>query len=144
VEFLLLVHLAATLVMVGIIWFVQVVHYPLFGRVGTADFSAYSGAHSRLTGLVVDSPMLAEAGTGALLLFIRPEAVPEIATWTGLLLLAGVWLSTAILQAPRHRNLGRGFDASTHRFLVLSNWLRIVLWSARGLLVLWMAALVMG
>jgi hypothetical protein len=26
-EFILLVHLAATLVMVGVIWFVQVVHY---------------------------------------------------------------------------------------------------------------------
>lgn len=143
-ELLLLVHLAATLVMAGIIWFVQIVHYPLFGQVGTADFSAYSRAHSRLTGFVVGPPMLVEAATAALLLFIRPEAVPEIAAWAGLLLLAGVWVSTAMLQSPRHRDLGGGFDTSAHRFLVVSNWIRTVLWSARGLLVLWMAAHVMG
>jgi len=144
VELLLLVHLAATLVMVGIIWFVQVVHYPLFERVGPEGFSAYSHAHSRLTGLVVGPPMLTEAATAVLLLFIRPAAVPLVAAWVGAILLAGVWVSTAMLQAPRHRDLGRGFDASAHRFLVISNWLRTVLWSARGLLVLWMAARVMG
>ena len=142
--FLLLVHLTATLVMVGIIWFVQIVHYPLFGRVGAEGFSAYSEAHSRLTGFVVGPPMLTEAATAILLPFIRPEAVPAAAAWTGLLLLAGIWLSTALLQSPRHRDLGGGFDACTHRFLVASNWLRTVLWSARGLLVLWMAARVMG
>jgi len=32
VKYVLLVHLAATLVMVGVIWFVQIVHYPLFSR----------------------------------------------------------------------------------------------------------------
>ena len=31
---LLLLHAAATLFMTGLIWFVQVVHYPLFARVG--------------------------------------------------------------------------------------------------------------
>jgi hypothetical protein len=30
----MLLHLAATLYMVGVIWFVQVVHYPLFSKVG--------------------------------------------------------------------------------------------------------------
>ena len=47
--------------MVGIIWLVQIVHYPLFSRVGAAGFAIYSGAHSRLTGLVVGPPMLVEA-----------------------------------------------------------------------------------
>ncbi|MBA3423250.1 MAG: hypothetical protein ACR2HO_10845 [Rubrobacteraceae bacterium] len=141
---LLLSNLAATLVMVGIIWFVQIVHYPLFGRVGTAGFPAYSAAHSRLTGLVVGPPMLVEAVTAVLLLFVRPAVVPAAGVWGGVFLLAGVWLSTALLQAPRHRVLGLDFDVSAHRFLVLSNWLRTVLWSARGLLVLWMVARVMA
>lgn len=136
----LLVNLAATLVMVGIIWFVQIVHYPLFGSVGTRGFPAYSEAHTRLTGFVVGPPMLAEAATSVLLIIARPQAIPAGAAWTGLLLVAGIWLSTALLQAPHHRYLGRGFDASSHRFLVTSNWLRTILWSIRGLLVLWMAA----
>ncbi len=31
---LLILHAGATLYMAGVIWFVQIVHYPLFSRVG--------------------------------------------------------------------------------------------------------------
>ena len=137
---MLLVNLAATFVMVGIIWFVQIVHYPLFARVGAPGFAAYSGAHSRLTGLVVGPPMLAEAATAVGLVLAPPAGVSLWLAATGLVLLAAIWLSTALLQAPRHRELGAGFDATSHRFLVASNWLRTACWSARGLVVLWMAA----
>jgi hypothetical protein len=34
VKLVLLANLAATFFMVGLIWFVQIVHYPLFGQVG--------------------------------------------------------------------------------------------------------------
>jgi hypothetical protein len=57
VKYVLLAHLAATLFMVGVIWFVQVVHYPLFSRIGPEKVSLYSEAHSRLTTHVVGSPM---------------------------------------------------------------------------------------
>lgn len=59
-KYVLLAHVAATLFMVGVIWFVQVVHYPLFPRVGPEKFSLYLEAHSRLTTYVVGSPMLVE------------------------------------------------------------------------------------
>jgi hypothetical protein len=140
----LLANLAATFVMVGIIWFVQIVHYPLFSGVGPANFPAYSGAHARLTGLVVGPPMLAEAATTLVLFLGPPAGVPVWLAATGLALLAVIWLSTALLQAPRHRKLGVGFDAASHRFLVSSNWLRTACWSARGLVVLWMAAKAAG
>lgn len=134
----LLVHAATTLVMVGIIWFVQVVHYPLFGRVGPSGFPAYSEAHSRRTGYVVGPPMLVEMATAVLLLVLRPSEVPAYLPWTGLLLLVLVWLSTAFLQVPRHRALGLRFDAAAWSGLVLTNWIRTACWSLRGLLVLWM------
>ena len=133
---LLLTHAAATLFMVGLIWFVQLVHYPLFDRVGTSDFSAYSTRHTTVTGLVVGPPMILEAGTAVALLVWTPPGISVSLVWTGLLLVAGIWLSTALLQAPRHTALGRGFDPAAHRFLVTSNWLRTVLWSLRGLVVL--------
>ncbi len=59
-KYVLLAHLAATLFMAGVIWFVQVVHYPLFSRIGSEKFSLYSNAHSRLTTCVVGPPMLVE------------------------------------------------------------------------------------
>jgi hypothetical protein len=140
VKYILLAHLAATLFMVGVIWFVQVVHYPLFSRIGSEKFSLYSEAHSRLTTYVVGPPMLVEASTALLLVFQRPEGVPLAAALIGLALVVAVWLSTALLQVPRHTTLGSGFDRRAWSGLVLSNWVRTVAWSARGGLVLWMAA----
>jgi hypothetical protein len=140
VKYVLLVHVAATLFMVGVIWFVQVAHYPLFSRVGSEKFSLYSEAHSRLTTYVVGPPMLIEATTALLLVFRQPEGVPLAAALIGLALVSVVWLSTALLQVPRHTALGSGFDRRTWSRLVLSNWVRTIAWSVRGVLVLWMAA----
>jgi hypothetical protein len=141
---LLLAHAAATLFMVGIIWFVQVVHYPLFARVGAAGFAAYSTRHTRLTGLVVGPPMLVEAVTAVALVVRTPPEVSNWLLWAGLVLLAGIWLSTVLLQSRRHTELGLGFDLSAHRSLVGSNWVRTVLWSLRGLIVLWILSEAMG
>ena len=140
-EYLFLAHLASTLFMVGLIWFVQIVHYPLFARVGEEGFPRYSEAHSRLTGYVVGPPMLLEAGTALLLVFRRPEGIPLSLALLGLALVAAIWLSTALLQVPRHTALGSGFDRSAWSGLVGTNWIRTAAWSARGLVVLWMAAL---
>lgn len=71
----LLAHAATTLVMVGIIWFVQVVHYPLFGHVGKSAFAAYEMTHAHLTTWAVAPPMLIEALTGVILLWRRPADV---------------------------------------------------------------------
>ncbi len=141
---MLLAHAGATLAMVGLIWFVQVVHYPLMGRVGRDLFPPYAKAHSRLTSRVVGPPMLLEAATAALLIPLRPDGVPLSYALLGAALLAGVWLSTALLQVPRHTALGRGFDRSEHRRLVATNWLRTALWSLRGLLVLAMLHAALG
>ena len=45
---LLLIHVAATLAMSGVIWFIQIVHYPLLTLVGAAGFTTYEAAHIRL------------------------------------------------------------------------------------------------
>ena len=139
----LLAHTAATLLMVGVIWFVQVVHYPLLGQVGKDAVAAYEMAHARLTTWVVAPPMLVEGLSGILLLWHRPVEILAVQTWLGVGLIALIWLSTALIQVPQHDVLSFGFDANAHQTLVTSNWLRTIAWSARGLLVLWMLARVM-
>ena len=139
---ILLANAVATLFMTGLIWFVQVVHYPLFAAVGASEFPAYSRLHQSLTTLVVGPPMLVEAVTAAILVFARPAGIPAWTAWTGLGLVAAIWLSTAILQVPAHGRLASGFVAETGDFLVSSNWIRTVAWTARAALVtlmLWQA-----
>ncbi len=138
---LLLLHLASTLFMTGLIWFVQAVHYPLFARVGQAEFSAYSVRHRSLTTWIVAPVMVIEAATGVGLLGLRPAEVPEWSVWIGLGLLLTVWISTALVQVPCHEALGRCFDEAVHRRLVRSNALRTAAWSCRAGLVLWMTGL---
>ena len=133
-----LLHLAATLFMVGVIWFVQVVHYPLLARVGTSGFAFYEQAHTRRTGWVVAPPMLAELVTAVLLLWVRPADVPLWTAGAGLALVVVNWGSTWAIQMPCHDRLTRGFDPAVHRRLVATNWFRTAVWSLRGLLVLGM------
>jgi len=138
VAFLVALHLAATLFMAGVIWFVQIVHYPLLARVGGSRFVEYEQAHTRLTTWVVGPPMLIELATGVLLLWVRPAGVSPAQASAGAALLAVVWLSTALVQVPCHERLSRAFDPAAHRRLVTTNWVRTVAWSLRGLLVAWM------
>lgn len=129
-------HVAATLVMVGVIWFVQVVHYPLMAAVGRGGFAAYEATHVRLTGRVVVPPMLVEAVTAAPMLVSPPAGRPPAALLASTALLALAWISTFALQAPVHRGLRSGFDADLHRRLVATNWLRTAAWTCRAALLL--------
>lgn len=134
-EVLLLVNAAATWFMCGVIWFVQLVHYPLFRDYDRADFPAAMLAHQRRTGCVVFPAMAAELVTALLLLAFTPAGVPVWMPWTGAVLV-GVWgFSTVLVQVPLHQQLAAGgFDANLHRRLVGTNWLRTAAWSARGVL----------
>ena len=137
---LLLAHAAATLAMGGVIWFVQVVHYPLFAAVGDGRFADYERAHRRLTTWVVAPLMLVELVTAVALPLWPAAARPGWVPWLGLTLLAVVWLSTFLVQVPLHERLSRGFDPAAHRHLVRTNWLRTAAWTARGALALFMLA----
>ena len=142
-KFILLTQVAATLYMTGLIWCIQLVHYPLFAQVGREGFAAYETAHSNSITPIVGLPMLFELITAGLLLFFRSPAIGLAETVIGLALVILIWLSTMFLQVPQHNILSTGFDATAHRFLVSSNWLRTVAWTIRGALVLWMAAKMM-
>ena len=136
--FFLLAHVAATWMMVGLIWFVQIVHYPLFAHVGVNLFPEYESSHNRLTTWIVGPPMLVEGVTALVLLLSKPESIPPGQVWLGMPLLLLIWTSTALLQVPQHEILTRGFTAEAHRLLVTSNWVRTVAWTVRGFLVLMM------
>jgi hypothetical protein len=139
IRLLFLAHLGSSLYMVGLIWFVQVVHYPLFASVGKVEFPSYEQRHTALTTWVVAPPMLIEGATAALLIWFRPAGVPEWSVWSGLVLLGFTWLSTAFIQVPCHQSLSEAFEPVVHQRLVSTNWLRTAAWSLHGSLVLWMA-----
>lgn len=137
---LLTLHAVATWLMTGIIWFVQVVHYPLFARVGGEAFLSYERAHVRRVVWLVTPVMLVELATGLGLLVTPPAGLPTRVLWLNTGLLALIWISTGLLQLPAHARLRHGFEPRAYRLLVRSNWARTVAWTIRScLLFAWMA-----
>lgn len=127
-ESVLLVHAAVTLFMTGVIWTIQLVHYPSFGFAGPERFSAFHRAHLERITLVVAPAMLLELAASLAVAFFTNGA----ARWVGLGLLASIWLSTALVQVAQHEALGRGYDAGVIDALVRGNWLRTVAWTLRA------------
>ena len=121
--------------MVGVIWFVQVVHYPLFARVDGPGSADYAVENQRRTSWVVGLPMAAEGVTALWLAASPPDGVGRVLPLVGLVLLAVVLGSTVLVQVPAHSRLADGHDPSVVRRLVAGNWVRTVGWTARGVLV---------
>ena len=128
-------HVSATWFMVGLIWFVQIVHYPLMRYVGSGEFVKYEQLHSSLTTWVVGPAMLIEVATLAWLLCFHPPVVSR--SWLGAsaLLLAIIWISTQAIQVRCHAELCQRWESAIHARLVTSNWIRTIAWSLRGSLV---------
>lgn len=126
------IHLAVTWMLVGLIWVVQILVYPQFRRVAPAEFRDYHFAHCFRIGLIVAPLLFVEAATAAWLLYERLQPQLFIIS-TGLIPI--IWLTTAVFQAPFHTRLGRGFDEPLIRRLILTNWIRTLAWTARGILV---------
>lgn len=120
--------------MTGLVWFVQIVHYPLFPWVGGKSFADYEAEHTRRTTLVVGPVMLAELASALALLAFQPPGVPAWALWLGMLLLLVCWLVTFFVSVPCHGNLARGFDPQAARKLVRTNWFRTAAWTIRAFL----------
>jgi hypothetical protein len=141
VKIVLILNVFSTLLMVGLIWFVQVVHYPMFKDVGADGFVRYMQIHQRRTTWVVAPLMLIEAFSSVGLLYLPPPETDALWLWGSMILVLVIWLSTAVLQVPKHGALAEtGFSRRVHSGLVVTNWLRTVAWTFRGLIlasILW-------
>ena len=123
---------------------VQLVHYPLFARVGRENFADYQKRHQALMSYIVGLPMLLEGVSSVLLAWYRPLGVSQAMVFSGIGLVLLIWISTAAIQVPCHSKLTHGFEPTVHALLVRSNWIRTLAWSARGVLVVWMLVCVLA
>ena len=131
-EFLLTAHLVSTLVMVGVIWTVPIVHYPLMALVGSDRFIAYETAHAPRMAAVVMLPWTVQGATVAGLLLTMPAQIEPALVWAAALTAVIPVVVTVIVSVPAHNRLTLGFDADVHRRLVVTNWIRTAGWTGHG------------
>lgn len=136
----LVIATAATSSMVGVIWLVQLVQYPMLATFSPLAPGAAAVDHQRRISWVVGPLMATEGVTALILLFDRPATMAPSTAWIAAVLLAVALGSTVLVQVPLHRRLAEGHDRRTAERLIATNWVRTVAWSLRGLLLAWVLA----
>lgn len=152
-------NILVTAFLVGLIWFIQIVHYPIFKEVGKQNFHQFHIAHTTLTGKIVILPMLLELGLSFWLVWEGYEVDYALNTnevgqsivdrmnnfyvysIIALLLTVSLWILTAWIFVPLHGKLGntaKGYDVEIINKLVLRNWFRTTFWSLRLLFLIYM------
>ena len=122
----------ASVGMFGVIWIVQVVHYPLMRFVPGRDFTRFETAHrSRISWVV--GPLMAIEGVCVLaFLFAPPAGLIWWLPWAGAVFEAVAIGTTALVSAPLHERLNAHFDHATLDRLIATNWIRTVAWTGRA------------
>ena len=140
-----IVHLVATWFMVGMIWTIHLVHYPLFAEVGPESYVSFQSEHVARIGDLLLVPWVVEGGTLlALLWFAMVARRRDLVTpvLVGAVAMAIVLVISGLWSAPAHGDLADGFDAAVHDRLMAANLVRALAWAVRGVCATWIIAIV--
>lgn len=123
-----LATLATTWALFGLIWTIQLVHYPSFRFV--PDFTDFHPHHTRSITLIVGPLMLAELVVSA---YVALRTGFQWVWIVPLALVVAIWLITVFQAIPLHDSLSvRREDAVIDR-LVSVNWPRTALWTIKAI-----------
>jgi hypothetical protein len=111
----------------GLIWIVQIVHYPSFRFIDSIRFKDFHKFHSFRISLIVVTLMLSELGLGIFWIFEERNFF----SYTNFAFLIIIWIGTFLLSVPIHSQLSFTFDLDLIDRLVNTNWLRTIAWSLK-------------
>jgi hypothetical protein len=131
-EILFLIQIFSCFSLFGLIWTIQLVHYPSFLKIDKLEFKDFSNLHSKKISLIVVPIMLLELVSGSMLLIL----FPSIVTGSNFLGIIIIWTSTLFLSMPLHRKLASGKDEALIEKLIKTNWPRTIIWTLRSFLLL--------
>ena len=128
----LLVHLTFTSIMTGVIWVIQIVHYPSFHFIEKELYTAFQKFHMNKISIIVIPIMLAELITGIMLFLDKSSKSPFLTI--SIIILVLIWLITGVFFTKAHNELIAGYQELVVNQLVAMNWIRTLLWTLRLLL----------
>lgn len=114
----------------GLIWTIQILHYPAFSYIDGGKFKQFHGFHSRNITFIVLPVMAIELLTAGYLAY----GLGTTWTWVNLGGVLLLWISTFVVSVPLHNSLAAASDPKIIQRLVITNWIRTVLWSSRLIL----------
>ncbi len=123
------IHKMSTYLMVGLIWIVQLVHYPAFHFIEDKSFTVFESFHQKRISFIVFPFMLMELVSGLVILAYQNYSFISIVNLSSVVL---IWLCTILISMPLHKKLSCGKDLNIIKKLIKTNWLRTFVWSFRG------------
>jgi len=130
---MLAIHLVLASIMVGVIWVIQLVHYPSFRFTDREKYVSFQIFHMRKISFIVMPVMVLEFLSGLLLVLYHSNY--ESLLRISFILLLIIWLVTALFFAQIHQKLSKGYDETLVRKLVSFNWIRTLLWTIRTIII---------
>lgn len=133
-KLILILAFAFTLFNTGLIWTVQLVHYPGFLKVGQESYIDYQQFHMRSITSLVGPSMLLELVFSVILLFMITQMPGRAIYIASFLILMGIWFHTAFWASPIHGKLLSGYNETLAKALINANWWRTIGWTLRSIL----------
>jgi hypothetical protein len=127
-----LANLVVAAALAGLIWTIQLVHYPLFARVGADDWPRYEAEHRRRITWLVGPLMVVNVGLG-IALFVA-DRNPLSGLNAGLAV--AVFAATGLIYAPMHAALESYASEAAIARLVRANWARTATWTLQVIVAL--------
>lgn len=120
--------------MFGVIWVIQLVHYPLMKKVPAEAFASFEAEHQRRITWVV-GPLMALEGISVLAVFFgRPSCLSLAIVLLGGVVEAVAIGTTAFVSAPMHGRMAASGRPDLLDRLIATNWIRTAAWTVRGAL----------
>lgn len=133
VNLILFLNLAISFYMLGLIWVIQLIHYPAFLRIDPSQFSVFHEKHSQALGILAGSAMIAELIFSLMILFNGAWILGSVF----LSLTVAVWIATFFLSVPLHNRLASGYHQAVILKLIRTNWIRTGLWTMKAIVAMW-------
>ncbi|MDG1089380.1 MAG: hypothetical protein P8P37_00745 [Candidatus Marinimicrobia bacterium] len=132
-DLLFFLNVISAFLLTGVIWTIQIVHYPSFHYIDKMSFTNFHHFHERRIAIIVMPLMLIELTTSTALYI---NNMSSIVFALNLLIVVLIWCSTFFIQVPIHSILSQKKDKKLIEKLVNTNWIRTFLWSMRMLLII--------
>ena len=133
IEILSDIHFLSTSLMVGIIWVIQLLHYPTFHFIKQSDYVEFQHFHMQRISFIVVPVMIIELLSGFMLVYYFRSNLFILC----LTILLVIWLITFVFFTKLHQSLLGGYDKIIVDKLVQINWSRTFLWSLRLIILIY-------
>ena len=142
-SFIFLLNLVLAFIAVGLIWTIQLVHYPSMRFIPKERFVEYHNFHSIRISFLAMPLMLTELGTSLMLFYQNYNNAIQTIFLINLVIVVLIWLSTFLIQVPLHNALSKEKRSEKLSKLICTNWIRTILWTARSILMIFFLAFAM-